>query len=162
MASTPNLEAHVICPRQSALLDLPGWASTARGEACDAAGQRLAELVQARTGNPSEPPLLIVVDDATEFADSSGAMAFEQVVRRGRDFGVRVLASGEPRAVASQYAGWLRELRKDGAGLLLEPNPEVDGDLLGARLPRYQAAAFPPGRGYLVGGGTLQLVHVAR
>ena len=162
MASTPSLEAHVICPRQSALLELSGWASTARGEACDEAGQRLAELVSSRSGKPSEPPMLVVVDDAPDFADAMGATAFEQVIRRGRDVGVRVLASGEPRAVAGQYGGWLRELRKDGIGLLLEPNSELDGDLLGARLPRYQAAAFPPGRGYLISGGTIKLVHVAR
>ena len=122
--------------------------------------------ISCRPGPAIRPSrrLLVVVDDATEFADTSGAMAFEQVVRRGRDFGVHVIASGEPRAVASQYAGLGRaSCARTVPASCSNPNSEVDGDLLGARLPRYQAAAFPSGRGYLVSGGMLsRLVHVAR
>jgi S-DNA-T family DNA segregation ATPase FtsK/SpoIIIE len=161
--STPDLQAHLICARHSSLIDLPGWTSVARGEACDAAGTQVAELVAMRSGDRSEPPVLVVVDDASDLSDSSvSARALEQVVKRGRDVGVHVIAAGETRAVARQYSGWLWELRKDGVGLLLDPNADVDGELLSVRLPRYQAAAFPPGRGYLVAGGASTLIHVAR
>ena len=42
------------------------------------------------------------------------------------------------------YGGWLRELRKDEHGLLLDPDLDVDGDLFGVRLPRRTNAVFPP------------------
>jgi hypothetical protein len=44
---------------------------------------------------------------------------------------------------------------------LLDPDPDVDGDLLGARLPRRSNPVFPPGRGYYVDRGVVELVQVA-
>ena len=62
---------------------------------------------------------------------------------------------------ANNYPAWIRELRKDGHGLLLDPNLELDGDLLGVRLPRRTNAVHPPGRGYAVAGGVATPVQVA-
>ena len=55
-----------------------------------------------------------------------------------------------------------RELRKDATGLLLDPDLDLDGELLGVRLPRRSNPFFPPGRGYLVVSGTVRLIQVAR
>jgi S-DNA-T family DNA segregation ATPase FtsK/SpoIIIE len=52
-------------------------------------------------------------------------------------------------------------MRKDEHGLLLDPDVDVDGDLLGTRLPRRTNLAFPPGRGYFVVRGDVELVQVA-
>jgi S-DNA-T family DNA segregation ATPase FtsK/SpoIIIE len=65
------------------------------------------------------------------------------------------------RGQARHYAPWVRELRKDGTGLLLDPDLDLDGELLGVRLPRRSNAFFPPGRGYLVAGGVARLIQVA-
>jgi S-DNA-T family DNA segregation ATPase FtsK/SpoIIIE len=102
-----------------------------------------------------------VIDDAEEIAESIGAQPLETVVRRGRDLEVRVVAACERQAAQRAFAGWLRELRKEEHGLLLSPDADVDGDLLGVRLPRRTNPIFPPGRGYLVERGTIQLVQVA-
>jgi S-DNA-T family DNA segregation ATPase FtsK/SpoIIIE len=42
----------------------------------------------------------------------------------------------------------------------LHPELDVDGDLLGVRLPRRTNAVFPPGRGFLVNRGEVELVQV--
>jgi DNA segregation ATPase FtsK/SpoIIIE, S-DNA-T family len=136
------------------------WASVARGaEECEAAAATIATAVQARSG--SEPPLVLVIDDGEELAESLAAPSLETVVRRGRDLGVSVVVAAERLAAQRAFTGWLRELRKDEHGLLLDPDPDVDGEILGARLPRRSNPVFPAGRGYLVDRGAVELVQVA-
>jgi S-DNA-T family DNA segregation ATPase FtsK/SpoIIIE len=103
----------------------------------------------------------VVIDDGDELAESLGAAALETIVRRGRDLEVRVVAAVERQAAQRAFGGWLRELRKEEHGLLLDPDTDVDGDILGARLPRRSNPVYPPGRGYLVERGHVELVQVA-
>ena len=159
-ASTPGVELHLLAPRRSPLVDLPLWDSVAAGhEECDRRASELAALVEERNGEG--PPLVVVVDDADELAESAAALPLETVVRRGRDRNARVLAAAERVAAQRAFSGWLRELRKDEHGLLLSPDTETDGELLGVRLPRRTNPVYPPGRGYLVERGTVELVQVA-
>jgi S-DNA-T family DNA segregation ATPase FtsK/SpoIIIE len=155
--STSGLELHLLAPRRTPLLDLPFWTSVAEGEQIEEAPLRLGELVAAGV----ERPVLIVIDDGDELAESLGAAPLETVVRRGRDLPIRVLAASERQAAQRAFSGWLRELRKEEHGLLLDPDPDVDGDILGTRLPRRSNPVFPPGRGYLVERGQVELVQIA-
>jgi S-DNA-T family DNA segregation ATPase FtsK/SpoIIIE len=157
---TPGVELHLLAPRRSPLVELPFWASVADRpqSAEDAAGRLAAELEQ----RPADaPPVVLVIDDGDELAESLAAPALESIVRRGRDGDVRVICACERQAAQRAFGGWLRELRKEEHGLLLAPDPDVDGDLLGVRLPRRSNPVFPQGRGYLVERGELQLVQVA-
>jgi S-DNA-T family DNA segregation ATPase FtsK/SpoIIIE len=132
-ASTPGLELHLLAPRRSPLAQLAGWSSVAEGsDRCDEAALRLGELV----ASPLQAPVLVVIDDGEELADSLGAAPLENVVRRGRDLELRVVAAAERSAAQRAFAGWLRELRKEEHGLLLDPDLDVDGEILGTRLPR--------------------------
>lgn len=154
-------ELHLLAPRRSALLELDVWTSVARGmDACEARVPELVEAVYARSGDGGASPLIVVIDDAGELAEAVCAGALETLLRRGRDRDVRVVAALE-RGQARHYAPWVRELRKDGTGLLLDPDLDLDGELLGVRLPRRSNAFFPPGRGYLVVSGTARLIQVA-
>jgi S-DNA-T family DNA segregation ATPase FtsK/SpoIIIE len=101
------------------------------------------------------------VDDATDLADGPDAAAWEAIVRRGRDVGVRVVLGCESAAARVAFAGWIKEVRKDATGILLNPNPDLDGDLLGTRLPRRVGGDVPPGRGFTVRGGAAELTQVA-
>jgi S-DNA-T family DNA segregation ATPase FtsK/SpoIIIE len=157
-AATPGLELHLLAPRRSPLTDLDGWTTVAQGvERCEEAALRLGELT---AGTPAEP-VLVVIDDGDELAEALGAAPLETVLRRGRDLSLRVVAAAERQAAQRAFGGWLRELRKDQHGLLLAPDLDVDGDILGTRLPRRSSPVFPPGRGYLVERGTVELVQVA-
>jgi S-DNA-T family DNA segregation ATPase FtsK/SpoIIIE len=157
----PAPELRLLAPRRSPLAELGCWSAVALGtEACDTAAFELAQAVEMRAGSAGAP-LVIVIDDAEEIAESLGSASLETVVRRGRDLDVRVLAACERQAAQRAFSGWLRELRKEEYGLLLSPDQDVDGDLLGVRLPRRTNPIYPPGRGYLVERGTVQLVQVA-
>jgi S-DNA-T family DNA segregation ATPase FtsK/SpoIIIE len=151
-ASTPGLELHLLAPRRSPLTELGVWASVTTGAECDEAAARLASL---------QGPAVVVIDDGEELAESLGAPALEQLVRRGRDVPLRVIAAAERQAAQRAFSGWLRELRKEEHAILLDPDPDVDGDIVGTRLPRRSRPVFPPGRGYLVERGSVELVQVA-
>jgi S-DNA-T family DNA segregation ATPase FtsK/SpoIIIE len=160
--SLRGLDPVLLAPRRSPLAELDLWREAARGtEACDELALRLAQEVEARRGAVSHEPLVVVIDDGEELAETLGGPALETVVRRGRDLDVRVVAACERQAAQRAFTGWLRELRKEEHGLLLDPDPDVDGDILGVRLPRRSNPVYPPGRGYLVRRGAAELVQVA-
>ncbi|HEV8460221.1 MAG TPA: FtsK/SpoIIIE domain-containing protein [Gaiellaceae bacterium] len=151
-AATPGVDLHLLAPRRSPLTELGCWASVATGAECEDATSRLASLAG---------PAIVVIDDGEELAESLGAPALEQLVRRGRDVPLRVIAAAERQAAQRAFSGWLRELRKEEHAILLDPDPDVDGDIVGTRLPRRSRPVFPPGRGYLVERGSVELVQVA-
>jgi DNA segregation ATPase FtsK/SpoIIIE, S-DNA-T family len=149
-------DLHLLAPRRSPLVGLPFWTSIAEGEEACA---RLATELSIELG--PRPPFVLVIDDGDELAESAAALALETIVRRGRDLEVRVVAVAERQAVQRAFGGWLRELRKEEHGLLLDPDVNVDGEILGTRLPRRTNPVFPPGRGYLVRRGAVELVQLA-
>lgn len=154
-------ERHLLAPRRSSLLDLGPWDSVARGvEACADAAVSLADHV-AQLPETSDASIVVFVDDGGELQDARTALALEKLVRAGRDRGLRVVAAAETAAARMLTNAWLRELRKDGYGLLLCPESLSDGDILSVPLPRRQHVMMVPGRGYLVSRSRPMLVQVA-
>jgi S-DNA-T family DNA segregation ATPase FtsK/SpoIIIE len=149
---------HLLAPRRSSLVDLGLWASVARGpEECVAAAQALAD---AAAGETSET--VVFVDDGEELAEGLASNALELLLRRGRDGGTKIVAACERQAFQRAFGGWLRDVRRDEHGLLLDPDIDIDGEALGARLPRRTNLVFPPGRGYVVRRGDVSLVQIAQ
>ncbi len=158
--ASAGIESFLIAPRRSPLRDLTGWTDAATAaDACDELAVTLADLVRERA-REGGTPFLIVIDDADEVLDGRGALALETVAKRGRDAGVRLLVAAQTHTAHRTFGGWLTEARKAKHGLLLAPDIDVDGDLLGTRLPRKSGRAFPPGRGYVVRRGAVDLVQV--
>ena len=153
-AGAPDAALHLLAPRRSPLAELDVWTSVAVGleAATEAAGRLAAD--DAR-------PLVVFVDDATELAEGLAAPSLDALLARSRDEDIRLIAAAETNAAQRLFGGWLRDLRTEGRGLLLTPNVETDGDLLGVRLPRRGRGPFPPGRGFLVLRGASRLVQVA-
>ncbi len=161
LTSLPEVEElHLLAPRRTPLLELDVWEAASRGsEAC----QEMSKLLADRTAQLADSDLVrlaVIVDDAGELQDASTWLALEQIVRLGRDRGVRVVAAAETSAARMLTNTWLRELRKDGQGILLMPQAQADGDILGVALPRRQNVEMRPGRGYLVVPGQATLVQV--
>ncbi len=75
---------------------------------------------------------------------------------------VLVVAAGRADTLRGLYSHWARTVRQSRAGLLLQPDVDLDGDLLSVRLPRHTTAPIGPGRGYLCTGGDLELLQVAQ
>ena len=99
---------------------------------------------------------------ATSSRRRSAARPLEDVVRRGRDRNVRVLAAAERDAAQRAFsAAGCASCARTSTACCSTPDADVDGDLLGVRLPRRTNPVYPPGRGYLVERGAVELVQVA-
>lgn len=101
-------------------------------------------------------PFVLLVDDA-DTIDEQGAV-LPGLLRRPD---VLVVAAGRPEALRASYGSWLTLVRRSRLGLLLRPDPDLDGDLLGTVLPRRRAGTWPAGRGYLVDDEGPRVVQVA-
>jgi S-DNA-T family DNA segregation ATPase FtsK/SpoIIIE len=160
--ATPGLRAMLMAPRKSPLVESGPWAEVAVGHsACEGLAGRLASGVRNAEPGSGDSSVLVVVDDGEELMDGSAAADLEIIARRGRDHGYRVLAAVETRAAHRAYGGWVAELRKGRRGLLLQPDPDIDGELFGVRLARRPGRVFPVGRGFLIQRGEAALVQVA-
>ncbi len=156
----PQASFHLLAPRRSALSDRGPWASKAAGsEACAESATKLLE--QQDAGAFEQRAAFIFIDDGGELADAKTVHQLKRLVRAGRDSSLRVLAAVETGAARGIGNSWIRELRREGHGILLQPDLTADGDLLATTLPRRVAAPLSPGRGFLVSRGAARLIQVA-
>jgi S-DNA-T family DNA segregation ATPase FtsK/SpoIIIE len=157
--STPTARLFVLAPRRSPLLELDVWERSARGASeCDELATDLADMIDDR--EMDDPPIIVFVDDGNELADTTADGALERIIRRGRDVAMSVVGAAESTSALRCYSGWIPEIRKDRRAILLNPDPDIDGDLVGVRLPRRAGGGLPPGRGYVVLDGGVELVQV--
>lgn len=101
-------------------------------------------------------PLVLLVDDAESFDDSDQSLA--GLVAQAPTT-VHVIAAGRSDDLRSLYSHWTKAVRKSRAGMLLQPNVDYDGELLGVTLPRRTPVQMTVGRGYLCGSGQARLVQ---
>ena len=117
------------------------------------------DLLAAIDDADREPAgLLVLVDDADLTPDDHPVLGILATERRADR---HVVAAGRSDRLRSAYGHWSRELHADRTGLLLQPDPDLDGDLLGVHLPRRFATSLLPGRGWLAGNGHDGLIQVA-
>lgn len=157
--SVPGLEAYLVAPRRTPLLEAPWWREAGSGaDAADALACRLEDRLRDHEASPM--PWLVVVDDGEELADTPGGNALATLLRRARDVDLTVLAAVQTHTAHRAFGGWITGLRKSRHGIILNPNVDTDGDLYGVRLPKKASRKFPPGRGYLVSRGPVDYVQV--
>lgn len=150
----------LFAPRRTALTQLDVWAEVARGK--DAVNDLVTHLKAVTAERePGDSPIVVVVDDAQELANTTTDSMLEELVRLGRDVDAWFVLAAESSSAHRSYSGPIAEVRRDRHGLLLQPDLDIDGDLVGTRLPRSASVQFPEGRGFLVERGTVHLVHVA-
>ena len=101
---------------------------------------------------------MLLVDDAEAVDDPSGALA---ALVQTPSPQLAVVAAGRSDGLRTAYGHWTRQLRRSQVGLLLAPNTDLDGELVGVVLPRRAPVTLGPGRGWLVVGGDVQVVQVA-
>lgn len=120
-------------------------------------GPGLADRLAAPS---TDAPLVVVVDDADREVDVDGALA---QLAAGRHASAHLLAALPRDAGRTAFGHWTGELRGIGAGLVLRPRSDLDGDVLGiALLPRWPVSLTTPGRGVLGVDGHAVPVQVAR
>ena len=159
VSASASLPAYLLAPRKSPLSQRSPWTDTARGaEEC---AELAEELVQVLLTQAEDKPLLVVVDDAEHLWDGRTGEALSRLLANGRDRQLILLAAVHTTRVAQAYNGWIRELRNDRHGVLLVPDTDSDGELLGAKLPRRSTAHWPAGRGFYINRSVVAPVQVA-
>ena len=133
-------------PRRSPLRDLP---EPVVGCTDYADLERVLDSCGGRT--------LLLVDDADTVADALGVLD-RWIAKAGP--GKHVVAAGRNDGVRRQFGLWTQRVRDGRCGVLLVPNHDLDGDLLGTPLPRQHRMAPLPGRGYLVADGAVEGVQL--
>jgi S-DNA-T family DNA segregation ATPase FtsK/SpoIIIE len=115
----------------------------------------LATVVDELIESPQPDHHLFVVDDA-DLVDEGGHL--ERLLAT-RPLNVHVVATARADRLRASFRHWTTEVRRSRVGILLRPD-DIDGELLGVRLPR---GALPPinGRGYLVTEHGIEIVQVA-
>ncbi|MER6305411.1 FtsK/SpoIIIE domain-containing protein [Streptomyces sp. NPDC001657] len=148
--ATPGVPPAVVAfaPRRSPLRDLPAPAVVVTDY------DRLEAALGARTG-----PVLLLVDDADTVEDPLGVL---ERWASGAGPGHHLVAAGRGDALRRLFGHWTQHARDSRCGVLLVPDHDLDGDLLGATLPRHDRVAPLPGRGYLVADGVARGVQLAR
>ncbi len=116
-------------------------------------GERLGPLVDDATG-----AVLVLIDDAEALDDQGGIL---DRLSSSDDPELLFVAAGRNDGIRSGYSHWTRPLRKHKVGVLLRPDIDLDGDILGAQLPRRAPVAMVTGRGYVACAGETELVQVA-
>lgn len=109
--------------------------------------------------NAVEGPLAVIVDDAMLLHGAPVAELLEHVAREGPDQGHVLVIAGVPEEMMRPMRGFVYVAAQTRSGILLTPEHNTDGELLGVRLPRSAVFRQPIGRGIFVDGGQLQLVQ---
>lgn len=101
---------------------------------------------------------VILIDNADALDDPNGAI--ERLLKQ-RLPDVHLIAAGRADTLRSAYGHWTKQVRRSRSGVLLRPDTDLDGDLLGARLPRRAPVAVTVARGWLVNDGGAELIQAA-
>jgi S-DNA-T family DNA segregation ATPase FtsK/SpoIIIE len=147
----PELDLVGVAVRRSALRDC-----AALSRVVTSAGE-LAELATALRASSGQTTVLLI-DDADVVDDPARALSdlfaaplpTLHAVVAGRNDALRTLGH------------WSVGVRRSRTGLLLQPELQVDGTLLGVTLPRRPAPPVRPGCGYRIDPGGFELMQVAQ
>jgi S-DNA-T family DNA segregation ATPase FtsK/SpoIIIE len=102
-------------------------------------------------------PQLLLIDDADSVDDPTRALSdlFSSTLPH-----LHAVVAGRIDALKG-LGHWSVGARRSRAGVLLQPDVQVDGMLLGVALPRRPEPPSRPGCGYRVDGGGFELIQVA-
>jgi DNA segregation ATPase FtsK/SpoIIIE, S-DNA-T family len=107
---------------------------------------------------PDTGAVLIAIDDAELVDDPGGTLATMAASRRA---GLMIVATGKPDSLRQSYGHWTGVVRRSRLGIVTSASNDLDGDLLGAVLPRRLPIAARPGLVWLVSDGEISLTQIA-
>jgi S-DNA-T family DNA segregation ATPase FtsK/SpoIIIE len=100
--------------------------------------------------------VLLVVDDADRVDDPDGTLG--RMLARPD---VTIAVAARLDAVRVAYGHWTRDVARSRCGLIMTSNGELDGELLGATLPRRSSIPPRPGLAWMIDQRGHRLVQVA-
>jgi S-DNA-T family DNA segregation ATPase FtsK/SpoIIIE len=129
-----------VAPRASPLSDHPAL-------------DRCAATIDGAPCPDSSGPLFVFVDDADRVDGLDALLARPST---------HVFAAATADALRTAYGHWTQRARHGRTGVLLRPDLDLDGGLLGVTLPRRPPIGALPGRGYFVYDGRSEMLQCAR
>jgi S-DNA-T family DNA segregation ATPase FtsK/SpoIIIE len=150
--SYPGIElAGIAVRRGSRLREFPQLARVATS------AEEIADLIAELRASERMQVLLIDDADATEDPQRALSELFSAGAAGGHIHAVIAGRADELRSLGH----WSVGARKSRVGLLIQPDLQTDGMLLGVTLPRRPAPPTRPGCGYRVDAGGFELMQVA-
>jgi S-DNA-T family DNA segregation ATPase FtsK/SpoIIIE len=101
---------------------------------------------------------VVLIDDADTLDDPEEAIT---TLLKQRLPEVHLIVAGRADTLRSAYGHWTQPVRRSRSGVLLRPDIDMDGDLLGVRLPRRTPVPITIARGWLVNDGVAELIQAA-
>jgi DNA segregation ATPase FtsK/SpoIIIE, S-DNA-T family len=120
--------------------------------------RRFRSLADVIDDIPPTGRVLLVIDDAELVDDVGGALAALAASRRP---GLLIVATGKPDSLRQSYGHWTGVIRRSRMGVVSSAANDMDGDLLGAVLPRRTPIPPRPGLMWMVSDGDAVLTQVA-
>jgi S-DNA-T family DNA segregation ATPase FtsK/SpoIIIE len=148
----PDVVISAIALRRSPLTETPEIRRVARTD------EEVTTVLQELLADTAAPQLLLV-DDCDTVEDPQNLLA--RVLSEHRA-DLHVIGAGKADGLRSAYGHWTQGLRRSRLGLALKPDVDRDGDLWGTSLPRKGPTQFPPGRGYVIIEGEVELTQAAK
>lgn len=145
--TAPNLSLTVVATRPSPLRGLEGPRLVTQA---DALPDALAAVAEAGGRQ------VILIDDADVLDDPTGAI--EGLLKQHLPE-LHLIAAGRADTLRCAYGHWTQQVRRSRSGILLHPDPDLDGDLLGIRLPRRAPVAVTLARGWLINDGAPEFIQ---
>ncbi|PPG44702.1 FtsK/SpoIIIE domain-containing protein [Rathayibacter sp. AY2B5] len=103
-----------------------------------------------------EGPVLLLLDDAERWDDTDQALM--RLVSSGRP-GLCVVLAGRSSELRSHFGNWTKKAAASRSVLLLQPDIDNDGTLLGAQIPRRFPVPPTVGRGFVSLDGEIHFVQ---
>lgn len=132
-------DCYVFALSSSGTLDDPRWLSGDKNNAADI----LEACKAASSGVDLKCSALLVIDDAEDFAEGSLAAMIQDVMNQP---GIRVVCATESHYLSRAYSGWLADVKRPRRAILLQPDLEMDGQLVSMRLRVRPGVTFGVGR----------------
>lgn len=156
--TSTSMELVLISPRRSQLTSLPLWNRSAddADSVQSLVGKLLTEVTSAKAKSGS---LALFIENITDFVDSEIEIDLESLLKASIKLENFVVAEAETSSWAGAYS-FNKPMKSGRRGLILQPD-DGDEDLLKASFGRLRRGSFPPGRGFLVGGGRSRKLQVA-
>lgn len=107
---------------------------------------------------PRVRPTVVVIDDADLAPTLDSVMA---PLLAAHDPHLHVIASGHPERLRRMYGTWIAAVRSHRRGILLCPENDLDGEVLG-NSESFRGSQRLPGRGYLIADGGRQAIQTFR
>jgi S-DNA-T family DNA segregation ATPase FtsK/SpoIIIE len=123
--------------------------------------QGAGAVTEASTRVKQGEHVTLMVDDGVDAMEGSFAVAMDELVRSLRTKKGMVVISGDPSRARRLYSDTWNEVKAGKTGILLHPDFDYDGEILGTALTRPAGIGFPPGRGFLVVRGSATLAQLA-